>query len=85
MLCLPTATLWSGDPPDVPSTGRKADMMPRRTRTRAQTRASYTATQRLRNRTERLTHNASTNGDVLPSDDDFMGDPGEYGSDPPPF
>lgn len=85
MLCLPTANLWSGDPPDVPSTGRKADMMPRRTRTRAQTRASYTATQRLRNRTERLTHNALTNGDVLPSTDDFMGDPGEYGSGTPPF
>ena len=85
MLCLPTATLWSGDPPQVPDSAHKNDMMPRRTRPRAQTRAAYIAAQRLRNRTERLTHNALDNGEVPPPDYDFTTDPREYGNDPPPF
>lgn len=85
MLCLPTATLWSGDPPQVPDSAHKNDMMPRRTRPRAQTRTAYIAAQRLRNRTERLTHNALDNGEVPPPDYDFTTDPREYGNDPPPF
>ncbi|MDG4664061.1 HNH endonuclease signature motif containing protein [Mycobacterium sp. 236(2023)] len=85
-LCLPTATLWHGDPPPPPSTPNKGDdSMPRRRRTRAQGRAGYIAAQRLRNRTERLTQTALNNGDTLPPDYDYQTDPAGYGNDPPPF
>ncbi|PQD98230.1 HNH endonuclease, partial [Mycobacterium sp. EPG1] len=48
-LCTPTGTLWTGDPPHVPMSDNRAAMMPRRTRTRAQSRAAYISTERRRN------------------------------------
>ncbi|MDA2895371.1 HNH endonuclease, partial [Mycolicibacterium sp. BiH015] len=85
MLCLPTATLWNGDPPQVPPKDIGDVKMPRRRRTRAHNRATYIAAQRLRNRTERLTRHALENGEVPPPDYNFTTDPRQYGNDPPPF
>ena len=45
-LCKPTATLWTGDPPDIESTGDRGAMMPRRCHTRADTTAKAKAAER---------------------------------------
>ncbi|WP_349269228.1 HNH endonuclease [Mycolicibacterium parafortuitum] len=55
-LCKPTGTLWTGDPPHVPLSDNRAAMMPRRTRTRAQSRAAYITRERQ--------HNADQRGDT---------------------
>ncbi|MBV5245327.1 HNH endonuclease [Mycolicibacterium sp. PAM1] len=52
-LCKPTATLWTGDPPQVPIRERRGAMMPRRAKTRAHSRAVYITAQRRRNAAER--------------------------------
>jgi len=44
-LCEPTATLWTGDPSAVESTGDRGVMMPKRRRTPAYTTAKYIATE----------------------------------------
>ncbi|VEG52095.1 protein of uncharacterised function DUF222/HNH endonuclease [Mycolicibacterium aurum] len=48
-LCRPTATLWVGDPPDIPLSDRRGTMMPRRRHTRAYNRARAIAAERQRN------------------------------------
>ncbi|MCV7057959.1 HNH endonuclease, partial [Mycolicibacterium gilvum] len=48
-LCRPTATLWTGDPPQVPIRERRGAMMPRRAKTRAQNRAAYITAERTHN------------------------------------
>ncbi|MFB1295419.1 DUF222 domain-containing protein [Mycobacterium sp. pW049] len=53
MLCAPTATLWNGDPPQAPPKEKGDAKMPRRRRTRAQSRAAYIAAERRRNREAR--------------------------------
>ncbi|WP_349269705.1 HNH endonuclease [Mycolicibacterium parafortuitum] len=55
-LCTPTGTLWTGDPPHVPHSDNRAAMMPRRTRTRAQSRTAYITAERQ--------HNADQRGDT---------------------
>ncbi|PQE02539.1 HNH endonuclease [Mycobacterium sp. EPG1] len=55
-LCKPTGTLWTGDPPHVPMSDNRAAMMPRRTRTRAQSRTAYITRERQ--------HNADHHGDT---------------------
>ncbi|WP_349269771.1 HNH endonuclease [Mycolicibacterium parafortuitum] len=55
-LCTPTGTLWTGDPPHVPHSDNRAAMMPRRTRTRAQSRTAYITRERQ--------HNADHRGDA---------------------
>ncbi|WP_110782057.1 HNH endonuclease signature motif containing protein, partial [Mycolicibacterium parafortuitum] len=55
-LCKPTGTLWTGDPPQVPHHESRAAMMPRRTRTRTQSRAAYITRERQ--------HNADHRGDT---------------------
>ena len=52
-LCKPTGTLWTGDPPHVPHSDNRAAMMPRRTRTRAQSRTPYITRERHHNADER--------------------------------
>lgn len=48
VLCRPTATLWTGDPPVVPTSDLRGRSMPRRRRTRAHNRArAITAERRL--------------------------------------
>ncbi len=76
MLCLPTATLWTGDPPEVGIREGRDVKMPRRRRTRAEAHAAYIAAERKRNATERaLRRDAGVPGDGIP----------DYGVDPPPF
>jgi hypothetical protein len=48
-LCEPTATLWAGEPPVVEPSGDRGAMMPRRKRTRADSRAKATAAERRLN------------------------------------
>ncbi len=55
-LCKPTGTLWTGDPPQTPISESRAAMMPRRTRTRTQSRAAYITRERQ--------HNADQRGDT---------------------
>ncbi|BBY73382.1 HNH endonuclease [Mycolicibacterium parafortuitum] len=55
-LCTPTGTLWTGDPPHVPMSDNREAMMPRRTRTRAQSRTAYITRERQ--------HNADHHGDT---------------------
>ncbi|SRX81328.1 HNH endonuclease signature motif containing protein [Mycolicibacterium parafortuitum] len=55
-LCKPTGTLWTSDPPQVPHHESRAAMMPRRTRTRTQSRAAYITRERQ--------HNADHRGDT---------------------
>ncbi|MBV5242084.1 HNH endonuclease [Mycolicibacterium sp. PAM1] len=52
-LCKPTATLWTGNPPQNPTNNNRGSMMPRRTRTRAQNRATYITAERTRNAAHR--------------------------------
>ncbi|ADT97306.1 HNH endonuclease signature motif containing protein [Mycolicibacterium gilvum] len=52
-LCKPTATLWTGDPPQNPTNNNRGAMMPRRAKTRAHSRAVYITAQRRRNAAER--------------------------------
>jgi len=52
-LCRPTATLWTGDPPRNSTRNNRGSMMPRRTRTRAQNRATYITAERTRNAAHR--------------------------------
>ncbi|MCZ0729156.1 HNH endonuclease signature motif containing protein [Mycolicibacterium iranicum] len=78
-LCLPTATLWDGDPPEIALSEHRDMKMPRRRRTRAENRAAYIAAERRRiaaERRRRAEKRASeTVRDVA----------AEYGNDPPPF
>ncbi len=48
-LCEPTATLWTGDPPAVESTGDRGAMMPKRRHTRAHNTAKAIAAERRLN------------------------------------
>lgn len=84
-LCMPTATIWDADPPDVPLGDLRGLRMPRRRRSRALGRAAYIAAQRLRNRRERITQNALDSGETIAADYDVIADPIGYGNDPPPF
>jgi hypothetical protein len=48
-LCEPTATLWTGDPPDVETRGDHSVMMPKRRNTRAHNTAKAIAAERRLN------------------------------------
>ncbi|WP_349269019.1 HNH endonuclease [Mycolicibacterium parafortuitum] len=90
VLCRPTASLWTGDPPEVPMSANRGAMMPRRTRTRAQSRAAYITAERRRNAEIRAAEAAAENRAAPPRDhdrDEFTGGErkSDYGNDPPPF
>jgi hypothetical protein len=48
-LCAPTATLWTGDPPTIETTGDRGAMMPKRRHTRAHATAKAKAAERRLN------------------------------------
>jgi hypothetical protein len=91
-LCAPTATLWTGDPPPAPAVGNRGAMMPRRARTRAQSRAAYISAERKRNAAERAAQCAAECAaeNLRTRNQDSDASPGYrrttgYDSDPPPF
>ncbi|MBB2993241.1 hypothetical protein FHR72_004749 [Mycolicibacterium iranicum] len=73
-LCLPTATLWTSDPPTAPTTPQRGAMMPRRRHTRAHNRTRYITTQRRHTANQRA--ESMSPGEQSPSG---------YGNDLPPF
>ncbi|MBB2992614.1 hypothetical protein FHR72_004118, partial [Mycolicibacterium iranicum] len=84
-LCPPTATLWTSDPPDVPTTPQRGAKMPRRPHTRAHNRTRYITTQRQHTANQRAAERASENRGIATAPGGYVGDTTEYGSDPPPF
>ncbi|MDW5610950.1 HNH endonuclease signature motif containing protein [Mycolicibacterium sp. D5.8-2] len=88
-LCQPTATLWTGEPPQIPQSQRRGAMMPRRRSTRAHNRAAYITAERRRNAQTRHATTGNT-PPYLPRDHiPYQSSTGwhepDYGNDPPPF
>ncbi|PQP53885.1 HNH endonuclease, partial [Mycolicibacterium austroafricanum] len=88
-LCQPTATLWTGEPPQIPQSQRRGAMMPRRRNTRAHNHAAYITAERRRNA---QTRNATTGNtppylprDHIPYQSTTRWHQPDYGNDPPPF
>jgi hypothetical protein len=54
-LCAPTATLWTGEPPVIDSTGDRGVMMPKRRHTRTHNTTKAINTERRLNETHRAT------------------------------
>ncbi|XTP34446.1 DUF222 domain-containing protein [Mycobacterium sp. TJFP1] len=92
-LCAPTATLWTGEPPQTTLSARRGAMMPKRRNTRAHNRSRYIEAQRRRNRSEKICTTRSTDiargRDILYRNTLHQfhppGHEPDYGNDPPPF
>ncbi len=90
ILCRPTGTLWTGDPPQPTPNTHRGTMMPRRRNTRAHNRTRAITAERTHNRRLRKSQSPPHRTDHQPPSTTPWASPTQwhepdYGDDPPPF